>query len=301
MLALSASNENLSLGPREVSRTGAFHASRSSESTHRCFRRDILQRQIAMRWPLPALQIVVAFASAFNVIRFRLDNLLLEGAAELDHLTLAALVTIAVLTAAVLALCWRVPAATTRGTTLALVLVALTALSGFVPQTVQKERRTAEHVASQAQAERREQTFAREMQGWADDIDKRIAGPHPLEPDQAWAFLDAVSSAGYRDDGPNPLSARALELLQKALAAELLDVNAEVPGHRLKDPTARSLFLQFYKERIEPLRYSLAKQDWEIMRLLATRAELLQPDAAPLVADLKKTMVPGPSRFISLK
>ncbi|MBB4377277.1 hypothetical protein [Bradyrhizobium sp. SBR1B] len=254
-----------------------------------------------MRWLIPALQIVIAFASAFNVIRFRLDNLLIEGAAELDRLTLAALVAIAVLTAAVLALFWRVPAVLPRRAPLAFLMVALSAVCGFVPQTLQKQRRAAEYVASQAREEHRDKVLARELRWWAEDIDKRIAASHPLEQDQAWALLDAVSSAGDRDDGPNPQSARALELLRMALAARLIDVNADEPGHRLKDPIARPLFLQFYMERIGPLRYSLARQDWEIVRLLASSAELSRSDAAPLLADLKKTVVPGPSRFISLK
>jgi hypothetical protein len=38
------------------------------------------------------------------------------------------------------------------------------------------------------------------------------------------------------------------------------------------------------------------------MRLLAAGgADLALPDAALLVADLAKTVVPGPSRFVSLK
>ncbi|WGD55567.1 hypothetical protein QA641_17780 [Bradyrhizobium sp. CB1650] len=254
-----------------------------------------------MRWLIPALQMVIAFASAFNVIRFRLDNLLIEGATELDRLTLSALVAIAVLTTAVLTLCWRVPAIMPRRAALALLMVALSSVCGFVPQTLQKQRRTEEYVASRAREEHRDNVLVSELRWWAEDIDKRIAASHPLEPDQAWALLDAVSSAGHRDDGPNSPSAQALELLQMAIAAGLIDVNADVPGHRLKDPIARPLFLQFYMERIEPLRYSLARQDWEIVRLLASSAELSRPDAAPLLADLKKTVVPGPSRFISLK
>jgi ArsR family transcriptional regulator, arsenate/arsenite/antimonite-responsive transcriptional repressor len=77
--------------------------------------------------------------------------------------------------------------------------------------------------------------------------------------EQAWAFLDCVTSAGYRDDGAVPPSAQALDLLRRALVSGLIDVNATVRGHRLKDPISRPLFLQFYKERVEPLRYALAR------------------------------------------
>jgi hypothetical protein len=255
-----------------------------------------------MRWPLTILQLLAVWASLFNVICFRLDNLLLERAAELDRLTLATLAVAAALTAAVLVLCWRGTVLSLPRAGLAVLLVVLTALSGFVPGIIESHIRAAEHVARKAEQQDRDQAFARELLQWTTDIDRRVAAAHPLEPEQAWALLDCVTSAGYRDDGAAPPSAQALDLLRRALAARLIDVNATVPGHRLKDPTSRPLFLQFYKERVEPLRYALARQDWEIMRLLATNdADLSLPAAAPLIADLEKTVVPGPSRFVSLR
>ncbi|MCP3466898.1 hypothetical protein [Bradyrhizobium sp. CCGUVB23] len=255
-----------------------------------------------MRWLLTILQLLVALASAFNIIRFRLDNLLLERAAELDRLTLAGLAVAAVSTAAVLVLCWRVTALTPPRAGLGLVLIGLTALCGVVPGMIESRVRAVEQATRKAEQQQRDDAFARELFQWTADVDRRAAAAQPLEPAQAWAFLDCIATAGYRDEGANPPSSQALELLRRALAAGLIDVNAVVPGHHLNEPVARPLFLQFYAERIAPLRYALARQDWEIMRLLAAGgADLALPDAAPLVADLAKTVVPGPSRFVSLK
>ncbi|MCP3469488.1 hypothetical protein NLM33_03990 [Bradyrhizobium sp. CCGUVB1N3] len=255
-----------------------------------------------MRWLIPLLQLLVASASVFNVIRFRLDNLLIERAAELDRLTLAGLAVTAVSTTAVLALCWRVTALTLPRAGLSLVLIGVTALSGVMPGIIESRVRAVEHATRIAEQQQRDDAFARELIQWTADVDRRAAAAQPLEPEQAWAFLDCIASAGYRYEGADPPSARAIELLRRALAAGLIDVNALVPGHHVKEPVARPLFLQFYKERVEPLRNALARQDWEIMRLLAAGgADLSLPDAAPLAADLAKTVVAGPSRFVSLK
>ncbi len=255
-----------------------------------------------MRWFIPVLQLFVASASVSNIIRFRMDNLLLEAATALDYATLAALAAIIVLTAGVLVLCWRMTVLSLPHVGVAALLVGVTALSGFVPQVVETHRRAAEQAARQAEKQHWDEAFVRELLGWVDDVDKRAASAHRFASEQAWVFLDCISHAGYWNEGPAPFSVQALMLLRKALAAGLIDVNANVPGHSLKDMTPRPLFLQFYKERIEPLRYALSKQDWEIMRLLATNgADLSLPDAAPLVADLAKNPVPGPGRFIELK
>ncbi|WP_284270372.1 hypothetical protein [Bradyrhizobium iriomotense] len=252
--------------------------------------------------PILLLQLLVASASVFNVIRFRLDNLLIERGVELDRLTLAGLAVAAISTAAVLVLCWRVTALTPPRAGLALVLVGFTALSGVAPGMIESRVRAVEHATREAEQQQLDDAFARELVQWTADIDRRAAAVQPLQPEQAWSFVDCIASAGYRDDGANPPSAQALELLRKALAAGLIDVNAAVLGHRLKDTAPRPLFLQFYAERVAPVRNVLARQDWEIMRLLAAGgADLASPDAAPLVADLAKAVVAGPSRFVSLK
>lgn len=188
-----------------------------------------------MRWLLTILQLLVALASAFNIIRFRLDNLLLERAAELDRLTLAGLAVAAVSTAAVLVLCWRVTALTPPRAGLGLVLIGLTALCGVVPGMIESRVRAVEQATRKAEQQQRDDAFARELFQWTADVDRRAAAAQPLEPAQAWAFLDCIATAGYRDEGANPPSSQALELLRRALAAGLIDVNAVVPGHHLNE------------------------------------------------------------------
>lgn len=254
-----------------------------------------------MRLPILVLQLLAASACVFNIIRFRLDNLLIERGAELDRLALAGLAVAAMSTAAVVVLCWRATALSWPRAGLALVLIGVTALSGVAPGMIESRARAVEHALREAEQQQREDAFARELAQWTADVDRRAAAAQPLEPAQAWSFVNCIASAGYRDHGDNPPSARALVLLQRALAAGLIDVNAAVRGLRLTDTAPRPLFLQFYAERVAPVRNVLARQDWEIMRMLAGSANLSLPDAAPLVADLAKTVLPGPSRFVSLK
>jgi hypothetical protein len=254
-----------------------------------------------MRWSILVLQLLVAFASLINIVGFRLDNLLRNGPVDLDRLTLAALAAVVILTSEVLILCRRKAVLTPWRVAIAVPLVLLTALSGFVPRSVDAYARAAEQAARDADQQQRYQAVARELRERADDVEQRASQARPFNPEQAWAFLDFTSSTVYFDEGSGPLSQQALELLRKALASRLIDVNAGVRGHRANDLIARPLFLQFYRERIAPLRNELVRQDWEIMRLLASAgADLTLPDAAPLVADLAKTAIPSPPRVIRL-
>jgi len=68
-----------------------------------------------------------------------------------------------------------------------------------------------------------------------------------------------------------------------------------------QDAPIRKFALQL---RVEPVSGvgALMIQNWSIMQLLATSgANLSQPDAAPLAADLMRTVVPGAGRFVGLK
>jgi 4-amino-4-deoxy-L-arabinose transferase-like glycosyltransferase len=254
-----------------------------------------------VRWFITNMQLIAVLLSVANVVRFRLQNLMIERSAELDRLALLALAIAAAATVAGLFTCWRRGSLSRVRGLAAVLLMALTVAAGFMPDMVESRLLAADRSAGEAERLQRDQAFARELRDWTSEIDRRIANHAPLPPEQAWAFLDCVSTAGYRDEGDAPPSSRAIAVLQKALGAGLIDVNAGVPSHRAKDPEARPLALQFYRERIEPLRRVLARQDWEIMRLLAQNgADLSSPEAAPLVEDLGRRVVPGPSRYISL-
>lgn len=251
-----------------------------------------------------ALQMVVAAAAAVGVVSFRLQHLLAPQSADLDRLVLAALVAIAAFSAGAVMLWRNRAAASPARIAMSGLLIALTLLSGVAPATVEARREAAVDTARQLEDQRREQAFARELHEWTDQIDGNVATIRPLTTAQAWAFVDFVSRAGHHDDGGDPASAQAMALLRKALIAGRIDVNAPMQGKRLSDTAPRPLFLQFYKEHVEPVRRgnALALQDWTIMQLLATSgANLSQPDAAPLVTDLMRTVVPGAGRFVGLK
>lgn len=104
-----------------------------------------------MRLPILVLQLLVAAVSVFNVIRFRLDNLLVERGAELDRLALAGLAMTAIATAAVLVLCWRATALSLPRAGLALVLIGLTALSGVAPGMIESRVRAVEDGTREAE------------------------------------------------------------------------------------------------------------------------------------------------------
>lgn len=255
-----------------------------------------------MRRFIVLLQFIVAAAGMFMLVRFRLDNLLLEQAAELDRLTVSALVVITVCTVWNVVLCRQATALSQRSAGPAVLLLAVTAVSGLLPEIVETRSRASAQIARESEQQQRYREVERELQAWAAELDRRTAQSRPLEAERAWELLDAVSTAGYWDQEPDPLSLRALAVLRKALTSRLMDVNAMVRGHRPKDETTRSLYLQFFKERVEPFYHALPRQDWEIMQLLAgAGADLARPDAAALVADLAKTPQSGPSRFITLR
>jgi len=259
---------------------------------------------LVMRRLCLILQLVTAIGGAVAAVSFRLQNLLSPHGAELDHLVIAAVVAIAVLSVGAVLL-WRNGAIAGRARLgVSGVLIALTVLCGFVPGAVEAHRQATVEAARQLDDQRREQAFARELREWTDQVDGDVATLRPFTAEQAWAFVNFVSRAGRYDDGPTPPSAQALALLRKALISGRIDVNAPVQGVRPSDTAPRPLFLQFYKEQVEPVRRAttLPEQDWTIMRLLATSgANLSRPDAAPLAADLTRTVVPGAGRFVSLR
>ncbi len=247
------------------------------------------------------LQLLAAVASAFVVVWFRLQELLTPQSAELDHLAEAALAAIVLLSLAMVAISRLAFSSHGFGIAVRVGILALTVLSGFGPHILRAPRKAALEAAHLADERRLDEAFLREVETWRMTIDHDAAAARPLTAEQAWEFIDLVSRAGYCNDPP---PAQALALLRQALAAKILDVNVMVQGRRRSDTAPRPLFLQFYKERVEPLGRirALPAQDWAIMKSLAANgADLTLPDAAPLVADLARTEVSGPWRYIGLQ
>ena len=257
-----------------------------------------------MRRTFLVLQLLAAAASAFLVVWFRLQQLMAPQSAELDHLAEAALMAIVLLSLGMIV----IPrlAETPRAVSVAVsaAIVALTMASGFAPRLLWAHRQAAIEAARLDEARRRDEAFALALRTWAATIDDSATAARPLTAEQAWELVNLVSSAGHYDSGANAPAAQWLALLRRALVAKILDVNVAVQGLRPSHTAPRPLFLQFYKEQIEPVDRinALAAQDWAIMKLLAGNgADLSHPDAAPLVADLAKTEVPGAGRYIGLR
>lgn len=257
-----------------------------------------------MRWSLLLIQVLVAAASAINVVAFRLQNLLAPQSAELDNSVILALAAIVALSAVAVLASRHGRATRAMRAGITVTAIVLTVAAGFAPRLIEAHRQAAAEAARLAEDQRREQAFVRQLREWTDEVDGRAAALRPFAPEQAWAFVDFVSRAGRRSDGPDAPSAQALALLRKALQAKIIDVNGQVQGARFSDLSPRPLFLQFYKEHVEPVRRATAitAQDWAIMReLAAAGADLSLADAAPLVADLSKTPAPGAAQFIGLR
>ena len=259
---------------------------------------------VIMRRTFLVLQLLAAAAGVFLVVSFRLQELLAPQSAELDRLAEVALAAIVLLSIGMIVILRFAPELRRLSIAVSVAILALTILTGVAPRLLWTHRRAAIEAARLDEARRRDEAFAQELRTWAATIDANAGSARRLTAEQAWALVNVVSVAGHYDDGANPFSSQALALLRKALAANIVDVNLGVQGKRASDAAPRPLFLQFYKEQIEPAGRvkTLAAQDWTIMKLLAGNgADLARPDAAALVADLAKTEVPGPGRFIGLR
>ena len=247
-----------------------------------------------MRITLVIVQIVVAALGVANIVHYSLDNLLStqQPTTTID----AALAAIAALTIAGIAVGWK--ARTPYAPALLGLCIILTTAAGFAPRVV--ARYEAEAAARQlAQEDRRaDQGLQDDLGRWSTEVDARMAAQRPVTGAEAWALLDVVRTAVLRDRSPE-----ATALLQKAISGKVLDPNVPVQGKRPVDTAPRPLFLQFYKEAVEPgLRvHALRAADWKLMQILAAGADMADPDAAALATELGKTPKPSAGDFISLE
>src|SRR5260221_7604000 len=134
------------------------------------------------------LPLIVAAASLWNLVKFRLDNLLDPSVPELTTLTwYGAFLLIAV--AVILAIRLRNARAWLRRTALVLALIVIAA-AGFAPRLVDG------HIADQVQAEQQvegadvEMEFQSAYLDRSDDIDSRTDPKKPYTREEARAFLE---------------------------------------------------------------------------------------------------------------
>jgi len=247
-----------------------------------------------MRITLVVVQVVVAALSVANIVHYSLDNLL---STQQPTTTInAAVAAIFALTIAGIAVGWK--AGTPYAPALLLLCILVTTAAGFAPRVVARYEAEAA-LRLRAQEERRaDQGLQDDLGRLSADVDARIAAQRTLTGAEAWALLDVVRTAVLRDRGPE-----ASALLQKAIGSKVLDPNTPVQGKRPVDIVARPLFLQFYKETVEPGQrvHALRASDWKLMQILAEGADLRHPEAAALATELRKTPKPGVSGFITLE
>ncbi len=251
-----------------------------------------------MRITLLVVQIVVAALSLANIVHFGLDNLLAPN--QPTTVINTSLAAIFASTLAGIGIAWK--ARTPRAPALLILFIVVTAAAGFAPRLVARQEA---EVATRhrAQEERRaDQSSQDELGRWTAEVDARTATHRALTGIEAWALLDVIRTAVLRDSGPAGRGPDAIALLQKAISDKVLDPNTPVQGKRPVDTAPRPLFLQFYKEAIEPAQraHALRAADWQLMLILARGADLTSPESTALAADLGKTPKPAVGEFITL-
>jgi hypothetical protein len=248
-----------------------------------------------------ALQLIAAAAGIFNILHFMLSNLLAPSYAVTDAAMYGAaglivLVTLAVLAGAVtnvLRTPWLVAA------------LALTLSAGFVPRIADAGRRYQAARAQQIESQHIETKFLSDLAARKRDVEARIAERRPYTAEEALALIEFANDADLSYRSLPDYTGIAFALLEQALKASIVDPNGRLRGERFKDLSGESLVTYFYKRYIVPGKRANAirVREWDLLQLLVRNgADLSEPAAAELKADLGKTVVrEAPSRFMRLQ
>jgi hypothetical protein len=246
------------------------------------------------------LPLVAAVASLVNVASFWLENLLRESWVPLLDLawygSLAAIAILAVI--AILAARWR-PVA--RRVTLAVAVVLILAV-GFVPRAVDLQLQMSATATDQAAGADTEMQFQSDLLDRSGEVDQRITAKMPYAAAETLDFLEFAADADLSYRSLPDHTPEVFALVEQAIAGGILDPNALMTTPTADSP-AETVTLAFYDKRIRPGSPSaIKKHDWDVLEILvAHRADLSSPAAASLRADLARTVILGPGRFLSLK
>ena len=252
-----------------------------------------------------AAQSVAAVLGFGLVFVSLLNEIMGPSFAAADRARLFALITIVLLTAAVVILEFKRRAVPTTAFVAALVL---TLAAGAWPNYVyNKEKRVA---AERYEARKRVDDAAADAKALARvearqrDVESRLAERRSYEGQDALQFVVEVSSVDLRYLGLPDRSETVRALLKRALEAKLLDPNVLVKGSRPVDVNPEPLFVHYYRADIRPYPTAqISVRNWETLKLLvANGADLTLEGAQPLAADLKKSAVVEPSgRYMELR
>lgn len=247
------------------------------------------------------VSLLVALASLANIVSLRLENLLrpvwtptLNFAFGLAAALVIVLATLAVLSA-------RIPRPVARRLAFIAALVLVVA-AGFIPRVVDMREQMAAKATQQANDADLEMTFQSDLLDRTDDVEDRISAHNPYAPVDALALLEFASSADLSWQGLPDHTPEAFALIERAIDGKALDPNLLVPGPTPDVPPV-TLTVAFYDKWIRPgSPTAIRKHDWDVLQILVAKgADLSSAAAAPVLADLAKTVVLGGGRFISLK
>ena len=246
------------------------------------------------------LPLIVAAASIWNLVKFRLDNLLDPSIPELTTLSwYGAFLFVAV--AVILAIRLRLARPWIRRVALVLALVVIVA-AGFAPRLVDAYISQQQQAVQQAEGADVEMEFQSAYLDRSDDIDARTDAHKPYTGEEALAFLEFAADSDLTWRSLPDHTPETFALVEQAITAGVLDPNTIV-APPVADSSPKTVTLAFYDKRIRPAApLTIARHDWEVLQILvATGADVSSPDAAPLRADLARTVVPGTGRYLQLK
>jgi hypothetical protein len=247
------------------------------------------------------LPLIVAAASLYNLVAYRLQNLVRPSwPAEVTNAFYAAAGVIVVFTA--LAMLTAKRGKGLRRTVLAVSIVVV-ALAGFAPRVADVLVSSAEQAQQQAEGADAEMEFQSAYLDRSDDVEQRIEGKLPYTPDEALDLLEFAVDSDLTWRSLPDHSPEAFALVRQALDAGILDPNALTTSSPTADSPAVTVTLAFYDKRIRPTSpHTVEKHAWNLLRLLVQHgADTSSPDASALRADLARTVVPGEGRYIELR
>jgi hypothetical protein len=243
------------------------------------------------------IPLVAAAASALNLVRFWLDNLMRPSWPALLSLVWwsAFVVIVAALILAVRSMEHG------RRAFLAIALVVIVA-AGFAPRIVELVLSGQQQARDQAEGADIEMEFQSAYLDRSEDVQSRIAAHRTYTAEEALDLLDFAATSDLSWHSLPDHTAETFALVKDALAADVLDPNA-LATPATADSPAVTLTLLYWEKNVRPgSPGAIEKHAWDLLQMLvAAGADLSSPDAAPLRADLAKTVVPGEGRFVRLE
>ena len=239
--------------------------------------------------------LAVAGLSLWNLVSFRLENLMRPSWPEMTTAAWYAAFAVILLAAAIALWSRRwwvlVPA-------LAVVLAA-----GFLPRVADVFAIAEEEAVEQIAGADFEMEFQAALIERMDDISARRDASEPWTAEEGYAFLEFVVAADLSWQSLPDHTPEALTLLREALASGVLDPNALTTAAPVADSPAVTLTLLWYDREIRPgAPDAIPKHAWEVLTVLVENgADIAGDDAADLRADLSKTVVDSGGRFIGLE